>query len=1253
MLTLAIALHGLVAVDAGAQGFDGHGTSPPPDGPSVADPVFGFGGAITGPPTFTAWGATATDPLVERFTDGNKVTDVPVIDDLFGVELGFGANLAGPLGIGVTAPVWLISDGQIAGGPALGDTTLWAPVRLVHTAGQKLGVVPFVLIPTGPEARFLGESGFGGGGLVSGAVNSGPLLASLDAGVDATAASGHAEWPGGLHARYAGDLGFKASNAFGFHLEVRSRFPISSTAPTLPTESLASFKVRPLDRLFVSGGFGTAITRGVGAAGSRVFLGITTAPGQDALTVDSPDAVLFKDVHVIDVRSFPLSGALVTSGTTTTTTDYEGYAVLPARVVNRSGLIYVDREGFEPVELEVDTELDWWEVKLVRKPVSVAVGVVGPEGALTVVDVQIEGPYDPGPPHIDAAGVYNWPLKAGAWTVRMSSPGLGTQERTIIIEQDRSDPIRVDAVLAALLSEATSVRVQVVDQRGRPVEDAVVALEDRDLGTTGTGGDVKIAGLGEGAATMVVRSERFGDDTSVELVILPGEQDVIATLDWLPGSVQVEVLDTTGLPVDATVSFKGPVSLPQRKLGDDGGELFVLRPGTWEVHVDAPGMGAQRRQLELSEEGGRLEVVDVVLLPEEEGGAILEVRVVDPSGAPLADVDVTLGSTRVGRTSGTGLVIVEDLHPGPREISVGGDKLVSVKDQIELVPGRQIHTIVVPWLPGVTDFEVVDSNGAPVDATVTLKGPVALSPVQVGADGEERLVVPPGEWVVEISSDDMEVQERTLVVEATDGERARIQVELAPPDEETGEVALVIVDSEGQKVESAVVSVDGIVVGEVVDGEIEVMEFPEGVIEIEVSAEGMATQVVEVQVDPAAEEAVVEVPMAYVEGALEVTVVGPDGQPTDATVTLRGPEHLAPQTTEDGEVILEARGGEWWVVVEAEGMKTQEVAVDLPDEGVLTAVEVKLEAMPEKERARVILVAETPDGEAVANAEVRVDGELVGKTSGSGTIEIVDFGDDEMVVEITPQSGYDAVEIPVDRPRQRQQGEEIVHNVVVAPSAQSVRVQIDTQDGSPAPARILINGALPPDAPIVAGVDGIVILDLEPGTYTITAINSDGSIATSEVVIADRPVNDPSIRGTVDDQELNLTLTPVYSVLTGNRIEPPEAVLFDTALHDIRNSVDPLIDDVFWWLLAHPGAALVEVGGHTDFVGGVAYNQQLSERRARAIEAALVRRGIPPERLTSRGYGMSRPVTTETDAESLQQNRRVEFTILKFSSGAH
>ena len=140
--------------------------------------------------------------------------------------------------------------------------------------------------------------------------------------------------------------------------------------------------------------------------------------------------------------------------------------------------------------------------------------------------------------------------------------------------------------------------------------------------------------------------------------------------------------------------------------------------------------------------------------------------------------------------------------------------------------------------------------------------------------------------------------------------------------------------------------------------------------------------------------------------------------------------------------------------------------------------------------------------------------------------------------------------------------------------------------------------------------------------------------------------------GSVDEQEPSVTLVVavVHSTLSDDMLIPPEPILFAFAKADLREQLHPALDDLVRWLNTHPEAALVEVGGHTDDVGGVAYNQALSERRARAIEAALIERGVAPERLMSRGYGLSRPISMRTDDEGRQRNRRVELTVLDWSN---
>lgn len=119
----------------------------------------------------------------------------------------------------------------------------------------------------------------------------------------------------------------------------------------------------------------------------------------------------------------------------------------------------------------------------------------------------------------------------------------------------------------------------------------------------------------------------------------------------------------------------------------------------------------------------------------------------------------------------------------------------------------------------------------------------------------------------------------------------------------------------------------------------------------------------------------------------------------------------------------------------------------------------------------------------------------------------------------------------------------------------------------------------------------------------------------------------------------------------GTLVSLPGDVLFDFDRADIRPDAVSTLRKVAE-LIVHSGDAPVAIEGHTDSIGTAKYNQKLSERRAAAVQDYLIgRHGIAPDRLTTRGYGFSRPVAPNTHPDGTdspqgrQRNRRVEIVI--------
>ena len=118
-------------------------------------------------------------------------------------------------------------------------------------------------------------------------------------------------------------------------------------------------------------------------------------------------------------------------------------------------------------------------------------------------------------------------------------------------------------------------------------------------------------------------------------------------------------------------------------------------------------------------------------------------------------------------------------------------------------------------------------------------------------------------------------------------------------------------------------------------------------------------------------------------------------------------------------------------------------------------------------------------------------------------------------------------------------------------------------------------------------------------------------------------------------------------VLGDNEIFILEQVQFDTGRSTIKKESDALLDSVAKVLADHPELLRLEVQGHTDNRGAKAMNTKLSDDRAKAVKAALVKRGIAADRLTAKGYGLDKPIADNATEDGRAKNRRVQFIVLE------
>jgi outer membrane protein OmpA-like peptidoglycan-associated protein len=102
-------------------------------------------------------------------------------------------------------------------------------------------------------------------------------------------------------------------------------------------------------------------------------------------------------------------------------------------------------------------------------------------------------------------------------------------------------------------------------------------------------------------------------------------------------------------------------------------------------------------------------------------------------------------------------------------------------------------------------------------------------------------------------------------------------------------------------------------------------------------------------------------------------------------------------------------------------------------------------------------------------------------------------------------------------------------------------------------------------------------------------------------------------------------------------------ILFDVNQSTIKPQSMGTISEMVQLLKSNPDLKL-EIGGHTDSDGDAARNLTLSQARADAVKQLLAAQGIEASRLTTKGYGATKPLDSNATPEGKANNRRVEFT---------
>lgn len=129
-----------------------------------------------------------------------------------------------------------------------------------------------------------------------------------------------------------------------------------------------------------------------------------------------------------------------------------------------------------------------------------------------------------------------------------------------------------------------------------------------------------------------------------------------------------------------------------------------------------------------------------------------------------------------------------------------------------------------------------------------------------------------------------------------------------------------------------------------------------------------------------------------------------------------------------------------------------------------------------------------------------------------------------------------------------------------------------------------------------------------------------------------------------DEMREDLEGAQIERVGEGIKITFDSGILFDVDKSDLKPVAQQNIRELSETLKKYEDTNIL-IEGHTDDTGAEAYNQALSERRAKSVADYLTSLGVANSRVTTTGYGEGQPIADNTTVQGREQNRRVEIAI--------